>query len=332
MGAVLRGRDTELGREIAVKVLLETHAGRTELVQRFVEEAQIAGQLQHPGVAPIYDMGKEAGKRPYFTMKLVKGQTLVKLLAARTDAGQDRSRFLKVFEAVCQTLSYAHAHNVIHRDLKPANVMVGAFGEVQVMDWGLAKVLDPASRERERPEQEAASVIATVRGDGDSSQTQAGTAMGTPAYMAPEQARGEVERVDERADVFGLGALLCEILTGQPPFPGKTSEAMRRSKKADLAGALARLEGCGADGELISLARRCLAAEPEDRPRHAGAVAEAITAYLESVEARLRQAELERAQAQVKAIEERKRRKLTLALAASVLLTVLLGGGGYGWM
>jgi serine/threonine-protein kinase len=331
MGAVLRGRDTELKREIAVKVLLETHAGRTELVQRFVEEAQIAGQLQHPGVAPVYDVGTASGKRPYFTMKLVKGQTLAKLLAERSDPGQDRPRFLKIFEAVCQTLAYAHAHDVIHRDLKPANVMVGAFGEVQVMDWGLAKVL--ASGGCQPPEREAVTIIATVRSDdGDSGQTRAGTAMGTPAYMSPEQARGEVDRIDERTDVFGLGALLCEILTGQPPFPGKNKEAMRKAQKADLSSALSRLDVCGADSELIALAKRCLAAEPEERQRHAGAVAEQMTAYLESVEARLRKAELERAQAQVKALEERKRRKLTLALAASVLLTVLLGGGGYGWL
>jgi serine/threonine-protein kinase len=331
MGAVLRGRDTELKREIAVKVLLETHAGRTELVQRFVEEAQIAGQLQHPGIAPVYDLGTATGKRPYFTMKLVKGQTLARLLAARSDVGQDRPRLLKVYEAVCQTLAYAHAHNVIHRDLKPANIMVGTFGEVQVMDWGLAKVL--ACAERERPE-DAVSVIATARStaDDDSGQTQTGTALGTPAYMAPEQARGEVDRVDERADVFGLGALLCEILTGKPPFAGKSAEAMRRAKKGELVDAFNRLGGCGADPELIALATSCLAPEPEDRPRHAGEVARGVTAYLESVETRLRQMELERAQAQVKAAEQRKRRRLSLALVGSLLLTVLLGAGAYGWL
>jgi hypothetical protein len=125
MGCVLRGRDTELGREIAVKVLLQTHEGRTELVQRFVEEAQIAGQLQHPGIAPIYDMAVRAGNLPFFTMKLVKGETLARLLHERQEPGQDRPRFVKVFEAVCQTLAYAHARDVIHRDLKPANIMVG---------------------------------------------------------------------------------------------------------------------------------------------------------------------------------------------------------------
>jgi serine/threonine protein kinase len=141
MGAVHKGRDASLGREVAVKVLLETHQEKPELVRRFVEEAQIGGQLQHPGVVPVYELGQFPDRRPYFTMKLVKGRTLAQLLAERTDPAQDRPRFLKVFEQVCQALAYAHARGVIHRDLKPANVMVGAFGEVMVMDWGLAKVL-----------------------------------------------------------------------------------------------------------------------------------------------------------------------------------------------
>jgi serine/threonine protein kinase len=355
MGAVLRGRDTELGRDIAVKVLLETHAGRTELVQRFVDEAQIAGQLQHPGIAPVYDMGTSSGKRPYFTMKLVKGQTLAKLLAERnvgpvsnrpetTTAGcqpapQDRLRLLKVFEQVCQTLAYAHARGVIHRDLKPANIMVGAFGEVQVMAWGLAKVLvspHPPTPSPKEGEEEPMSIILPLsqrgeRGLGSEGHTQAGTAMGTPAYMSPEQARGEVDRIDERADVFGLGALLCHILTGKPPFPGKSTEAMRQAKDADLVGALTRLDACGADEELTALAKRCLAAAPEDRPRNAGEVAGDMTAYLESVETRLRQAELSRVEAQARASEERKRRRVTLALAVSVLVTLVLGGGSFSW-
>jgi serine/threonine-protein kinase len=147
--------------------------------------------------------------------------------------------------------------------------------------------------------------------------------------MAPEQARGEVELVDERADVFGLGAILCEVLTGQPPFPGKTAEAQRRARTADLADALARLDGCGADAELVALAKRCLAAEPWQRPRDAGEVAAAVTAHRESVQARLRRAELEGTEARTRAAEERKRRRLTLALAASVLVTVLLGGAAW---
>ena len=141
MGAILRGRDADIGRDVAVKVLLEDHRGRPELARRFLEEAHIAGRLQHPGVAPVYALGRMPDGRPYFTMKLIKGRTLTALLAERKDSSSERPRFLAVFEQVCQTLAYAHARGVIHRDLKPSNVMVGAYGEVQVMDWGLAKVL-----------------------------------------------------------------------------------------------------------------------------------------------------------------------------------------------
>src|SRR5262245_34334685 len=157
MGAVLRGRDVDLGRDLAVKVLLEKHANRPEVVRRFLEEAQIGGQLQHPGVVPVYDVGR-FGDRPFFTMKLVKGKTLAALLAERAAPAQERPRFLAIALQVSQAVAYAHAKGVIHRDLKPANVMVGAFGEVQVMDWGLAKVLqeggpdeERASRQHERP-------------------------------------------------------------------------------------------------------------------------------------------------------------------------------------
>ena len=153
MGAVLRGRDVDLGRDLAVKVLLEKYVDRPEVARRFIEEAQIGGQLQHPGVVPVYDIGR-FGDRPFFTMKLVKGQTLSALLAERTEAAGDRPRLLGIALQVAQAMAYAHAKGVIHRDLKPANIMVGAFGEVQVMDWGLAKVLaEGGVADEERGEQ-----------------------------------------------------------------------------------------------------------------------------------------------------------------------------------
>ena len=159
MGAILRGRDVDLGRELAIKVMLESHRGNSEVVRRFVEEAQIGGQLQHPGIVPVYELGTFPDRRPFFAMKLVKGRTLASLLHERTSPAQDLPRFLSIFEQICQTMAYAHARGVIHRDLKPSNVMVGSFGEVQVMDWGLAKVLprggiadedDGAARSRKR--------------------------------------------------------------------------------------------------------------------------------------------------------------------------------------
>jgi serine/threonine-protein kinase len=339
MGAVLRGRDVDLGRDLAVKVLLEKYVNRPDVARRFVEEAQIGGQLQHPGVVPVYDIGR-FGERPFFTMKLVKGKTLAALLGERVDLSMDRSRFLAVALQVAQTLAYAHAKGVIHRDLKPANIMVGAFGEVQVMDWGLAKVLqvggiadaEQTSRERERPEDETQ--IRTARTSGSSgrfgSDTEAGALLGTPAYMPPEQANGEVALLDRRADVFGLGAILCEILTGKPPYVGRsTVEVRRKAANGDLADATRRLDGCGADQELIILTKACLAPETNDRLKDAQAVAEGLTAYLDGVQERLHQAELAEAEARAKAVEEVKRRRLTLALAASVLLALTLGGGGW---
>jgi serine/threonine-protein kinase len=367
MGVVLKGRDPDIGRDLAVKVLLESHKENPDLLRRFVEEAQIGGQLQHPGVVPIYELGAFLDGRPFFTMKLVKGQTLSELLAARKSPADDLSRFLAIFEQMCQTMAYAHARDVIHRDLKPSNVMVGSFGEVQVMDWGLAKVLRKggaaadAAAGRRPPNQ----TVIAARLPTDSDLSQAGSVLGTPAYMAPEQARGELEEVDERADVFALGSILCEILTGQPAFVGrKAGELHRKAALGDLADARARLEASSADAELLSLARDCLAAEAEDRPRDAGALAQRMIAYRANVEQKLRAAEIARATEEARAEEEAKRRvladelareaqaraeesrraaetaearakaesrarRMTGALAAAILLFVLAAAGGY---
>ncbi len=319
MGAVLRGRDPELGRDLAVKVLLERHHDDPKTAARFREEAQIGGQLQHPGVVPVYALGRLTDGRPFFTMKLVEGRTLAALLKERSSPVHELPRFLHVFEQICQTLAYAHSRGVIHRDLKPLNVMVGAFGEVQVMDWGLAKVLRLGA-------------VQTVRSGRPEAESAAGSVLGTPAYMAPEQACGDVEGLDARCDVFGLGAVLCEILTGAPPYRGReTGELLRKAARADLADAFTRLDGCGAEAELVRLARACLSAEASDRPADAGSVASAMTAYLAGVQERLRQAELARAAAQARAAEERKRRRLTLALAATVLLAVVGAGTAGFW-
>ncbi len=364
MGAILRGRDVDLGRELAIKVLLESHQGDPQVIRRFVEEAQIGGQLQHPGVVPVYELGTFPDRRPYFAMKLVKGRTLAALLHERTGPTEDLSRFLGIFEQVCQTMAYAHARGVIHRDLKPSNVMVGSFGEVQVMDWGLAKVLHQggiADETAAKPVDE--SVITTVRSGsaGSGSESQAGSVLGTPAYMAPEQARGEVQRVDERADVFGLGAILCEILTGRPPYSGSTRGEIRaQAARGDLTEAMSKLDASGTEIVLVALAKGCLASEVERRPRNAGAVAERVTSHLAGVQERLRSAELARVEAQARSEEEAKRRALSdelaqeaqaraeeaqvrariersrrrrsVALAASVLATFGLAGGGWAYL
>ncbi len=333
MGVVYRATDTVLGREVAVKVLDRRFGADSAGARRFVTEARVTGQLQHPGIPAVHDLGNLADGRPFLAMKLVKGHTLAQLLRDRPDPAHERGRFLAVFEQVCQAVGYAHDHQVLHRDLKPANVMVGDFGEVQVMDWGLAKVLTAADRGpsgRPDPEATAVTEIRTPP-DSDGSYTQAGTMLGTPAFMPPEQAGGEIDRIDERADVFGLGAILAVILTGQPPYVGKEGESVRlMAVRGRLADCLARLDGCGAEPGLVALAKRCLAFEPADRPRHAGEVAREVAGLRAAAEQRARAAELEQAKAEAEAREQRKRRRVQRALAGAVLL-LLAAGAGFAW-
>jgi hypothetical protein len=257
-------------------------------------------------------------------MKLVKGQTLAAILGERTDPSADRPRLLGIALQVSQAMAYAHAKGVIHRDLKPANIMVGAFGEVQVMDWGLAKVLGeegeegPTAVDVMAAEQTLAWTEINSTPD-TGSQTQVGSLVGTPAFIAPEQALGEIERVNERSDVFGLGALLTVILTGKPPYVGETSEAVRvQAARGKLENCFARLDGSGAEPELVALCKQCLAFEPADRPADAGAVAAAVAGLRAASDERARRAELERvrvegeqATAAAQAAERRKRAHYT---------------------
>ncbi|MBX9624767.1 MAG: protein kinase [Gemmataceae bacterium] len=281
MGAVHTAVDADFGREVAVKVLLDRHRGKPDLCWRFVSEARITARLQHPGIVPLYELGEFPDGRPYYVMRKVEGHTLAALLAARCRPADDRPRFLKAFEQVCQAVGYAHANGVIHRDLKPSNVMVGPFGVVKVMDWGVAKVMAHSPLADADPDA-LAGLGGAAAGDDGTAQTQLGRVLGTPAYMSPEQAHGLIDTLDERADVFGLGAILCAVLTGHPPYDGLTTKAVyKKAAKADLAEAHARLDGSGADPELVELCRRCLAADPAFRPRDASALAAEFTAYLE---------------------------------------------------
>jgi serine/threonine-protein kinase len=324
MGAVLRGHDPELGRELAVKVILPAHRDNPDLLRRFVGEARLAGQLQHPGIMPIYDVGHLSDGRPFFTMKLVQGRTLADLLDERSDGGHDLQRFLRYFEAVCQAVGYAHARGIVHRDLKPLNVMVGTFGEVQVMDWGLAKRVEegPESGTEPTPAPPASPSSTPL----PTAFTRPGAVVGTPGYLAPERARGRAG--DQRADVFGLGAILCEILTGAPPFgSGALLDQLHQARDGDLGAATAGLARCGADPELIRLAKGCLAVDPADRPADGSAVATRVAEYLAGVQERLRRAEVGRARAETRAEGERTRRRLAVGLAVAVLAVVALGGG-----
>jgi tetratricopeptide (TPR) repeat protein len=336
MGIVYRATDTILDREVALKVLQERFTLHSSIGQRFVDEARITGQLQHPGIPAVHDLGNLPDGRPFLVMKLVKGRTLAELLSERPDLSVERGRWVAVFEQLCQAVGYAHAHKVIHRDLKPANVMVGSFGEVQVMDWGLAKLLTPpGAAPAAQPASQgdgSSTEIRTLRAPDDSA-TLTGSLMGTPAFMPPEQAGGETDKIDERADVFGLGAVLCVILTGQPPYAGRDTESVRlMAVRGQLGDCLARLDTCAAEPGLVQLCRRCLAFDPTDRPRDAGAVAQEVAALRAQAEERARQAELDRARTEVEAREHRKRRRVQLALVAAVLLVIGVIGGGWTWL
>jgi serine/threonine protein kinase len=333
MGVVYRATDTTLGREVAVKVLLDKFEPGGGAARRFADEARITGQLAHPAIPPVHDLGTLPDGRPFLAMKLVKGQTLDTLLKARTNPGEDRGRFVAVFEQVCQALACAHDHGVIHRDLKPANVMVGNSGEVQVMDWGLAKVLGTRPAPAADPNATRAGTAIQSLRDSDGEHTQAGSILGTPAFMPPEQAIGAVDQVDARSDVFGLGGILCVILTGRAPFEGDSAESIRQAAaRGKVAEALARLDACGADPELVALCKRCLAAEKGERPADAGEVARTVAGLRTAAEERARRAEVERAAAEARSAERRKRRRLMVAAAAVVAAAVVGGLSAVLWV
>jgi serine/threonine protein kinase len=334
MGIVYRGRDDSLGRNVAVKVLHERYLPDSLVGRRFLDEARITAQLQHPAIPPVFEVGRLANGRPYLAMKLIKGRTLEELLNERSNPAADRGRFLSVFQQVCQAVGYAHSRRILHRDLKTANVMVGAFGEVQVMDWGLAKLVELSSGGATEPAAASETMFGTAveTSRQRDSATHAGSLLGTPAFMSPEQAGGELDRLDERTDVFGLGAILCVILTGQPAYVGKSAEEVRlMAIRGTLADAHARLDQCGADAKLVELCRQCLAVDRDGRPRDAAALAGALAEYLTGAEERARRAEVELAAAETKATERRKRRRVQIALAATVLVILGLVSFGLWW-
>ncbi len=288
VGAVWLAYDKVLDREIALKELKAEQAGSEINRQRFFREAQITALLTHPGTAPVYDY-VEDGERSYYTMKFVKGRTLTEAVTdyhdwrrehAKTGVTSRLMQLLNQFVSICNTIAFAHSRRVIHRDLKTENVIVGDFGEVVVLDWGLAKKID----EKEPPlgmavEQLETTLAREEHNTQTSSHTMQGDRLGTPAYMSPEQARGEVSIIDERTDIYGLAAILYEILVGEPPFLGKSIIAVLESVIHDKPQTPSeRIDGVPRELELICL--RGLSKKRDDRQQSAVEMADDIQNWI----------------------------------------------------
>jgi len=315
MGAILEGEDCKLGRTIAVKVMLDPHAS-SEHARRFVQEAAVLGKLEHPNIVPIHDLGRDSEGALYYTMKLVKGRTLQNILDDLRHEKKEAlehytlDRLLTIFRKVCDALAFAHANNIIHRDLKPENVMVGEFGEVLVMDWGIAKIMGelgvegsagtPARSDPSSGEESPRSSSLTP------AQTLDGAVMGTPNYMSPEQALGKVNELDERSDIFSLGGILYAILTLRPPVEGKdvwevlekvstaeitppttfgtTTGKGQHQEKGNIVAAssikpLPHLKGGRVPAALSAVAMKALSLNKAQRYQHVAAFSEDIEAY-----------------------------------------------------
>jgi serine/threonine protein kinase len=266
MGVVYIAQDDSLQRRVALKVL-DIPETDGELANRLIREARVLAALEHPGIVPVHDVGKLADGRVFYTMKFVQGRRLDQYIESVASV-PDR---LRIFLRICDAVAFAHARGVLHRDLKPANIMIGPFGEVLVMDWGLAKILlpeashaackvDPEATVLDNPKRPAAAGDATEL----SVVTGHGTVMGTPGYMSPEQTRGDVEHLDARSDIYSLGALLRFLLTSRPEVA--SSSAGRRLDKS-----------------LLAICAKSTAAAPADRYPNVPEMALDVSRYLDGL-------------------------------------------------
>jgi eukaryotic-like serine/threonine-protein kinase len=286
IGRVWLAQDVDLGREVALKELLPGQANQPQACARFLAEAKITGQLEHPGIVPVYELSRRPnGQEPFYTMRFIKGRTLTeasKEYHVRRAAGHattmDLRELLSAFVAVSYAVAYAHSRGVIHRDLKGQNVILGKYGEVIVLDWGLAKMVGGPDDERPNISINASLPVALAAGDSHD-QTLQGQVLGTPAYMAPEQAQGRQDLVDQRTDVYGLGAILYEILAGEAPFcGGDTRDLLQRVVNEVPARPRNQVPATAPALEAICL--KAMAKKPGDRYSTARALGQDVQKFL----------------------------------------------------
>jgi serine/threonine protein kinase len=280
LGKIWVARDTDLNREVALKEIRIDRSANPEAWRRFMKEAQVTGQLEHPNIVPVYELARrKEDDQPFYTMRFVRGETLRSAIAefhrARKGKALDRlelqRRLLEPFVKVCQAIGYAHSRGVVHRDLKPENIVLGPFGEVVVLDWGLAKILSEAD------EKTPADNRVTVTAEAETHATQG--AVGTPAYMAPEQASGQSALIDARTDIYGLGGILFEILTGRPPAEADTMPDLLHKVMTGNIPDPRTVDGT-VPKPLAAVCKKALALRREDRYQSADDLAEDVRRWL----------------------------------------------------
>jgi len=344
MGAVLQVRDRNIQRTVAMKVVLDQQHVAPAKLRRFIQEARIMGQLEHPNIVPIHELGVDQQGRVYYTMKMVKGTHLREVLEQIREGRADvATRFslanlLTAFLKLCDAVDYAHSKNILHRDLKPENVMLGDYGEVLLMDWGLAKFVGAPERKDADALDEAVPQSAALTLDG--------TVLGTPHFMAPEQAAGRVNEIDQRTDGFALGGILYNILTLHPPFPGTTNEEVMKKVRDGLITPPAAFNPTSNNHDpqhtpappdtrrqpllhcpnrripdvLAKVAMKALARQPADRYQSVSALANDIKAYLGGFATSVEEKSVRRL---FVLMLKRRKTEFTLAgIAALILLTV----------
>jgi serine/threonine-protein kinase len=251
--SVHRALDPKLRRQIAVKTLAPDLSQQPRAIERLVHEAQLTARLEHPNIVPVHDLAINYGDRVYFTMRLIEGRTLSDMideLGAELDDTGRLHDLLGVFLKVCDAVAFAHNRGIVHCDIKPENIMVGDYGAVYLMDWGVAAITKTLSDPALPPVVGAGRRRSGVRG--------------TPEYMAPEQAEGRAQELDERTDVFGLGAVLYRILTGKPPYEGSTTEAIAKARRCAFVSPL-EMPGWSLPKGIVRILLRAMAAKPDDR-------------------------------------------------------------------